>query len=531
MDYMAILKHTSSKNANYTDVIQYLIFKYDESVNKPLLDDFGNLQLRDQLYIDGINCDPMTFDLECKQLNAQYHKNQTNKEVKTHQYIISFDPKDVTEGTLTGEKAHELGLEFARKNFPGHQILVATHTDGNNKSGNIHIHIVLNSLRKLDVPEQVFMERECDHKAGYKHHQTRDFLNYLKLDLMELCDREHLNQIDLLSPSTNKISQAEYVIQQKGQKNLNELNKKILADGLTPTSTIFETQKQFLRNSIQATIKESSSIEEFKSVLFEKYQIKVRDKRERFSYLHPERQKAISERSLGTIYSKKELLSQIEKQTISSLEPDYRKVPFAIFTYKSELRLVIKLQNCIKAQQNDTYARKVKLTNLQQMANTLIFLQDNHYDSLDQLKQDYENIASSYNDLQASKKQLSQEIAKSNELLHYLGMYYSNKQYFRNMLTQKDKPAFREKYFSQIVQYEKARKYLKKLYPSETFPSLRTIYFQRDQLKLQAKTIITLFHHKWLKKKQLHTVLMNTNFLLESYIQQKHTRLPENNYK
>lgn len=185
MDYMAILKHTSSKNVNYTDVIQYLIFKYDESINKPLLDDFGNLQMRDQLYIDGINCDPMTFDLECKQLNAQYHKNQTNKEVKTHQYIISFDPKDVTEGNLTGEKAHELGLEFARKNFPGHQILVATHTDGNNKSGNIHVHIVLNSLRKLDVPEQVFMERECDHKAGYKHHQTREFLNYLKLDLME----------------------------------------------------------------------------------------------------------------------------------------------------------------------------------------------------------------------------------------------------------------------------------------------------------------------------------------------------------
>lgn len=52
---MAILKHTSSKNANYTDVIQYLIFKYDESINKPLLDDFGNLQMRDQLYIDGIN--------------------------------------------------------------------------------------------------------------------------------------------------------------------------------------------------------------------------------------------------------------------------------------------------------------------------------------------------------------------------------------------------------------------------------------------------------------------------------------------
>lgn len=514
MDYMAILKHTSSKNVNYTDVIQYLIFKYDESINKPLLDDFGNLQMRDQLYIDGINCDPMTFDLECKQLNAQYHKNQTNKEVKTHQYIISFDPKDVTEGNLTGEKAHELGLEFARKNFPGHQILVATHTDGNNKSGNIHVHIVLNSLRKLDVPEQVFMERECDHKAGYKHHQTREFLNYLKLDLMELCDREHLNQIDLLSPSTNKISQAEYVIQQKGQKKLNELNKKILADGLTPTSTIFETQKQFLRNSIHATLKESSSIEEFKSVLFGKYKIKVRDKRGRFSYLHPERQKAISERSLGTIYSKKELLSKIEKQAISSLEPDYRKNPFAIFTYKSELRLVIKLQNCIKAQQNDTYARKVKLTNLQQMANTLIFLQDNHYDSLEQLKQNYKKISTAYNSLQSERDSLTLDIIKLNEQLHYLYQYHTNKCYFIEMLNCQNKNEFYKNHSPEIKKYEDAKKYLNNIYSHKSYPSIQEILLQKKQMKHKLNTIYKALHTQKKMKKELDIVISNSSYLL-----------------
>ena len=39
----------------------------------------------------------------------------------------------------------------------------------------------------------------------------------------------------------------------------------------------------------------------------------VRDKRGRFSYLHPDREKAISERSLGTAFSKEELLSKIGK--------------------------------------------------------------------------------------------------------------------------------------------------------------------------------------------------------------------------
>ena len=69
------------------------------------------------------------------------------------------------ESGLTGERAQQLGLKYARKNFPGHQALVCTHTDGNNKSGNIHVHIVINSLRKHDVVRQDFMERPCDSHA------------------------------------------------------------------------------------------------------------------------------------------------------------------------------------------------------------------------------------------------------------------------------------------------------------------------------------------------------------------------------
>ena len=48
--------------------------------------------------------------------------------------------------------------------FHLHQALVCTHMDGHNGSGNIHVHIVINSLRKLDVPQQPFMERPIDCK-------------------------------------------------------------------------------------------------------------------------------------------------------------------------------------------------------------------------------------------------------------------------------------------------------------------------------------------------------------------------------
>ena len=171
---MAILKHIASKNADYGEAQRYLMFQYNEDTMKPILDENGRLIPREEYYLDGINCDPFTFDMECMELNAQYRKNQRFDEIKSHHYILSFDPKDVTENDLTGERAQQLGLEYARKNFPGHQALVCTHTDGNNKSGNIHVHIVINSLRKYDVERQGFMERPCDSRAGYKHHLTKD---------------------------------------------------------------------------------------------------------------------------------------------------------------------------------------------------------------------------------------------------------------------------------------------------------------------------------------------------------------------
>lgn len=41
----------------------------------------------------------------------------------------------------------------------------------------------------------------------------------------------------------------------------------------------------------------------------------------------------------------------------------------------SGVRLLVDLENCIKAQQSRAYAQKVKITNLQQMAQTYAFVQ------------------------------------------------------------------------------------------------------------------------------------------------------------
>ena len=214
---MAVIKHIASKNADYGESERYLIFQHNEYTQKPILDDEGHMILRDEYYLDGLNCDPFTFASECQELNSYYHKNKNFNEIKSHHYIISFDPKDREECGLTGERAQQLGLTFAKKNFPGHQALVCTHTDGHNGSGNIHVHIVINSLRKYDVPQEPYMEFDCESKAGYKHHLSTPYLAHLKQDVMDMCQKEGLHQVDLLSPAERKISEKEYWAQRRGQ--------------------------------------------------------------------------------------------------------------------------------------------------------------------------------------------------------------------------------------------------------------------------------------------------------------------------
>ena len=205
MIILAVIKHIKSHNANYSDTLEYLLFQHDEKTGEMLQNELGQKILRNEFYLAGLNCNPDTFDIECRMTNEAFKKNRRRNELKSHHYIISFDPADVSECGLTGKRAQELCLEFAKKNFPGYQAVVVTHTDGGNHSGNIHTHIVINSVRKNAVARQNYMDKPNEEKAGYKHRSTNRFLEHLKKEVMAMCEREGLHQIDLLSPAPEKI--------------------------------------------------------------------------------------------------------------------------------------------------------------------------------------------------------------------------------------------------------------------------------------------------------------------------------------
>ena len=533
---MAVIKHIASKNADYGESERYLIFQHNEYTQKPILDDEGHMILRDEYYLDGLNCDPFTFASECQELNSYYHKNKNFNEIKSHHYIISFDPKDKEECGLTGERAQQLGLTFAKKNFPGHQALVCTHTDGHNESGNIHVHIVINSLRKYDVPQEPYMEFDCESKAGYKHHLSTAYLAHLKQDVMDMCQKEGLHQVDLLSPAERKITEKEYWAQRRGQEKLDKLNQKMLEDGITPKETRYQTEKQFLRDAIDDAASTARSPEEFAKILDEKYHIIFKISRNRYSYLHPGRKKYITGRNLGTRYEEDFLLQtfkenekslsdrkmKIEEPQVpntakdlqTALSPDASDIPVPFIFIKSDLRLVIDLQTCIKAQQSEAYAQKVKLSNLKQMAQTVAYIQEHGYNSLEDFHTALDQASDQTSAARKSLKDTEQQLKDVNEQIHFTGQYLAYKNVYSDYRKSHNKDKFYEEHRAELSLYDTALRTLKEKSGGNKLPSMKALYAEKDRLIELQDLQREDFSNRRDYERELRTVSANIDMIL-----------------
>ena len=533
---VAVIKHIASKNADYGESERYLIFQHNEYTQKPILDDEGHMILRDEYYLDGLNCDPFTFASECQELNSYYHKNKNFNEIKSHHYIISFDPKDKEECGLTGERAQQLGLTFAKKNFPGHQALVCTHTDGHNESGNIHVHIVINSLRKYDVPQEPYMEFDCESKAGYKHHLSTAYLTHLKQDVMDMCQKEGLHQVDLLSPAERKITEKEYWAQRRGQEKLDKLNQKMLEEGITPKETRYQTEKQFLRDAIDDAASTAKSPEEFAQILDKKYHIIFKISRNRYSYLHPGRKKYITGRNLGTRYEE-DFLLQTFKENVKSLSdrkmkieepqvpntvkdlqtalsPDASDIPVPFIFIKSDLRLVIDLQTCIKAQQSEAYAQKVKLSNLKQMAQTVAYIQEHGYNSLEDFHTALDQASDQTSAARKSLKDTEQQLKDVNEQIHFTGQYLAYKIVYADYRKSRNKDKFYEEHRAELSLYDTALRTLKEKSAGNKLPSMKALYAEKDRLIELQDSQREDFSNRRDYERELRTVSANIDMIL-----------------
>ena len=474
---MATLKHINSKNADYGAAEQYLLFEHDEFTMKPVLDETGRLIPREDYRLSTLNCDGEDFAVACMRANLRYQKNQRREDVKSHHYIISFDPRDGPDNGLTVDRAQALGEQFCKEHFPGHQALVCTHPDGHNHSGNIHVHIVINSLRIEEVPFLPYMDRPADTKVGCKHRCTDAALRYFKSEVMEMCHREGLYQIDLLNGSKNRVTDREYWAQKKGQAALDKQNAPMIADSITPRQTKFETNKEKLRQTLRKALATAASFDEFSSLLLQEG-VTVKESRGRLSYLTPDRTKPITARKLGDDFDKAAVLALLTQNAHRAAEQT-KAIPEYPHTQKGRLReekaakttpADNTLQRMVDREAKRAegkgvgYDRWAAKHNLKQMAATVTAYQQYGFSSPEELD---EACSAAYTAMQESLTELKQveKTLNGKKELQRQVLAYSKTRPVRDGLKQqknaKAKVAYRQKHESDFIIADAAARYFR----------------------------------------------------------------------
>ena len=479
---MATLKHISSKNSDYTAIEAYLVYQHDAFTGKQLLDEQGRPKLRESYLLDTLECGDFSFATACLLANRKYGKNTQHGDIKSHQYIISFDPRDAADNGLTMEKAQALGLKFCEENFPGHPAIVCTHPDGHDHSGNIHVHIVIGSIRTREVECKPYMQKPRDWREGMKHSSTAQTMRHLRVEVMELCEGAGLYQIDLLNGSKERVSEAEYWARRRGQLKLDRENAALTATGQQPKQKKFETvkvacrgeappfaaqtarslksptgafvasQTRTLRKQISSVLCRATSFEDFSDKLIQQYGIAVKESRGQLSYLPAGRTKFIRAKKLGDKFDKAAVLATL--QANAERKPKVQSKP-------TNLAKLIDIQAKLTEGKGIGYECWAKKFNLKAMSQTLILLQEKDLLNEDDLNQRIAELETKYHDSLTVVKDLEGRMKFNKELRYHVAAYASTKNIAQQLKTAKRPAAFEEQHRAELTAYRAAAAYFK----------------------------------------------------------------------
>ena len=132
----------------------------------------------DRWFVTGSNCVPQSAYAEMRVTKRRFRKTDGRQ---FYHFVQSFSGDD----RLTPQEVNAIGVELAQREFPGYEVLVATHID----TGHLHNHFVVNSVSCED---------------GKKLHQnTEDLLAHRRAS-DEICKAHGLAVLDFPAKHSKK---------------------------------------------------------------------------------------------------------------------------------------------------------------------------------------------------------------------------------------------------------------------------------------------------------------------------------------
>jgi len=319
---------------------------------------------------------------------------------------------------------------------------------------------------------------------GMKHRCTAAALRYLRAEVMEMCQREGLYQIDLLNGSKERITEKEYRAQRQGQKKLDEENAKLIAAGEEPKQTKFETDKAILRRQIRTALAKAQTLDQFIGILLEDYGITLKESRGRFSYLTLDRTKPITSRKLGDDFSKNAILAALEKNAARVVTPAQKgSIAFSPPHDNDKIRKLIDLDAKRAEGKGEGYIQWAKMYNLKMKAKTLIYLQEHKLTHLEDLYDAVEAAHEQTKEDLSTLKAIETELSMKKELQKQVAAYRAGKKLYDEYkgLPKKKQQEFYESNRQPLMLFEASVRYFKE-HDIKKLPSGKSLRSEIEEL-------------------------------------------------
>ena len=312
-------------------------------------------------------------------------------------------------GETTPEEAHKIGMELAEKILGGkYEFVLTTHVD----KGHLHNHLIFNSVSFIDYK---------------KYHSNKQSYHQIRRTSDRIC-KEH--GLSVVEPGKDKgKSYIEYHAEKQGTSYKAKLKAAI--DTLIPQVTDFEELLKRLQQ-MGYEVKRGKYIS-----------CRTSDQ-ERFTRL----------KTLGAAYAEealKERISGVYRVRARPEQDDKR------------IRLVIDIENNIKAQQSAGYERWAKIHNLKQAAKTFNFLTENKIEYYRDLEQKIADIMTAHDAAAKAVREVEQNMGQLSLLLKHTTTYRKLKPLYEQYRKSSDKEKYLRGHESEIILFETAAKALKQM--------------------------------------------------------------------
>ena len=363
-------------------------------------------------------------------------------------------------GETTPEEAHKIGMELAGAVLGGkYEFVLTTHVD----KDHLHNHLIFNAVSFVDYK---------------KYHSNKQSYHFIRRTSDRIC-KEH--GLSVVVPGQDKgKSYAEYTAEKQGTSYKAKLKTAI--DTLIPQVKDFDELLRRLQE-MGYEIKQGKYIS-FRAAGQERF---TRTKTLGAAYT----EEAIKERIKGVYVAKTKTLREDKK-----------------------IRLVVDLENSIKAQQSAGYERWAKIHNLKQAAKTMNFLTEHKIEQYAELTAKITEVAKASEQAADSLKEVEKRLTDMTLLIKNINTYQKTKPAYAAYRKAKDKEKYRTAHESDIILYEAAAKAIKAAGITK-LPSLAALQAEYAALQEQKEALYADYGKLKKQVKEYDVIKKNIDSILK----------------